>query len=162
MIVAFDFDDTLVKYKYSGLDWDIDYTLFRMIRHLCSRGDKVIIVTARCPLTSKHIYRHCSCRNHNKLEQFTLKNLHPKVFPRVEDIISYHAPFIYPSSDIYYTDRDLKGDLLSKLNVDVLIDDNELQRDDAESLDIISFHPNEKHEIIKCLNLKNFFKRNIE
>jgi hydroxymethylpyrimidine pyrophosphatase-like HAD family hydrolase len=156
MIVAFDFDDTLVKYKYGGLEWDIDYALFRMIRHLCARGDKAIIVTARCPLTSKHTYRHCGCRNHNKVEQFALKNIHPKVFPMVEDVISYHAPFIYPSTDIYYTDSDLKGELLSKLKVDVLVDDNELQRDDAESLDIIAFHPNEKHDITKCLNLKNF------
>jgi hypothetical protein len=112
-IVSFDFDSTLLKYKY-----DTDYgqvvegpseQMIKKLKSYKNKGYKVYIVTARIDWGDQNF-------------NYGVSMDHPNYNPTPEEFVEQYK---LPVDGIYYTNNELKVDTLKELGVQIHYDDDE-------------------------------------
>jgi len=128
MAIAVDFDDTLNKQEYNGEKYNPKLDVIEFLKSN-NKDDDFFLVTARKGTES----------NISFIKEF---------------MIQYGLDPV----SIHFTDRDLKGPLLKRLNALYLIDDNEKQRQSSIDHGIDAYHPDDIGSIYDENVRKAFFK----
>jgi hypothetical protein len=162
MKIAFDFDETLVNYSDDFKEWSVNKLVLKLLLAILEQRKKVYIVTARCPaLSRKNIHNRayvCKTRHRSGSKAFIglvkfldLPTVETFVLDRIpEDLVKY--------VEVVYTDGDLKGQTLADLGINILIDDSEEQREDAQKHGVSSIHPADVSNLKQRLKEIGFIK----
>jgi len=162
MIVAFDFDNTLMSHSVPPLSWQSMKPQISILNQLLERGDTVYIVTARCVMISRAGLMDAQkkgkpkivCQGHHHyLKRLFFDAVRKGIIPIAEDFLEQYVPNAHLIKKVYYTDGFPKGELLEELGVQVLIDDSKHKRAEALERGILAFDPSALKEIKVALKL---------
>jgi hypothetical protein len=169
MKIAFDFDDTLVFYdENEDPPLQINTTLLRflikVLKIKAEHSDKnVYVVTARCPSLSKQYFGKkdmCKQRKHSEKAKTLIHRVFDYKIPTVESFLEIAVPEeLRKNIIVVYTDGHMKGPELAALGIDILIDNDEIQRHSAEDFDVEAVDPTDLSNLKKYLKDVGFFGR---
>ncbi len=162
MIVAFDFDNTLMHHSVPPTSWHPMKPQLSILNALLDRGDSIYIVTARCVTISRLGLESAKKKgktkivcegHHHYLKRIFFDMVRKGVIPIMEDFLETYVPKCDQIKGVYYTDGFPKGELLKELGVQVLIDDSKHKRAEALEQGIDAFDPKDVSQIKHFLKL---------